>query len=134
MLTEGQSYTETFSFTQEEVNQFAQTSGDQNPIHIDADYAAATAFKKPIMHGFLAGSVFSRIIGMKFPGEGSVYLKQSMAFRRPMFVDVNYQAVLTVKAVNTARHIAEIETKIVEPESGKACLTGEAQVMHKEKI
>ena len=133
-IQEGQVYEEEFSFSQEEVDQFAKVSGDDNPIHIDADYAANTSFKKPIMHGFLAGSVFSRLIGTKFPGEGTVYLKQSMAFRRPMFVDVQYKAILTVTMANANRHIAQIETKIVGVEDGKAYLTGEAQVMNAERI
>lgn len=134
MFQEGDTYEEIFSFSQDQVNQFAQTSGDDNPIHIDEAYAATTSFKKPIMHGFLAGSVFSRIIGTKFPGEGSVYLRQNMAFRKPMFVDVRYKALLTIKSVNERRHIAEIETKIVGIEDGKAYLTGEAQVMNVENI
>ena len=133
-IQEGQVYEEEFSFSQEEVDQFAKVSGDDNPIHIDAEYAANTSFKKPIMHGFLAGSVFSRLIGTKFPGEGTVYLKQSMAFRRPMFVDVTYKAILTVNMANANRHIAQIETKIVGVEDGKAYLTGEAQVMNAERI
>ena len=133
-IQEGQVYEEEFSFSQEEVDQFAKVSGDDNPIHIDAEYAANTSFKKPIMHGFLAGSVFSRLIGTKFPGEGTVYLKQSMAFRRPMFVDVTYKAILTVTMANANRHIAQIETKIVGVEDGKAYLTGEAQVMNAERI
>lgn len=133
-IQEGQVYEEEFSFSQEEVDQFAKVSGDDNPIHIDAEYAANTSFKKPIMHGFLAGSVFSRLIGTKFPGEGTVYLKQSMAFRRPMFVDVQYKAILTVTMANANRHIAQIETKIVGVEDGKAYLTGEAQVMNSERI
>ena len=133
-IQEGQVYEEEFSFSQEEVDQFAKVSGDDNPIHIDAEYAANTSFKKPIMHGFLAGSVFSRLIGTKFPGEGTVYLKQSMAFRRPMFVDVSYKAILTVTMANANRHIAQIETKIVGVEDGKAYLTGEAQVMNAERI
>ncbi|MEM6801803.1 MAG: MaoC family dehydratase [Bacteroidota bacterium] len=134
MIQESQTYEEIFSFTQAEVEAFAQVSGDDNPIHLDEAYAAKTSFKKPIMHGFLAGSVFSRIIGTKFPGEGSVYLKQSLAFRRPMYVDVTYKAVLTVKMHNKSRHIAEIETKIMGLEDGKAYLTGEAQVMNAERI
>lgn len=133
-IQEGQVYEEEFSFSQEEVNQFAKVSGDDNPIHLDEDYAAATSFNKPIMHGFLAGSVFSRLIGTKFPGEGTVYLKQSMAFRRPMYVDVSYKAILTVTMANANRHIAQIETRIVGVEDGKAYLTGEAQVMNAERI
>ncbi|MFL5730355.1 MAG: MaoC family dehydratase, partial [Cytophagaceae bacterium] len=74
MIEQGQVYTESFSFTQEEVVRFAELTGDHNPIHLDPAYAANTLFKKPIMHGILGASVFSKVLGMQFPGEGTIYL------------------------------------------------------------
>ncbi len=65
-----------FSFTQDEVNEFCKISGDFNPLHWDEVYASKTKFKLPIIHGALIASIFSRVMGMEFPGEGSVYLKQ----------------------------------------------------------
>jgi acyl dehydratase len=134
MLELGQVYKETFSFTQEDVNKFAQLTGDTNPIHIDPSYAANTIFKRPIMHGILGASVLSKVLGTQFPGEGTVYLKQEMNFKRPMYVDQNYDAVMTVKELNKDKHTAIIETKIVEKESGKVNLIGDAHIMNKEKI
>ena len=52
-IEQGTIYTHEFSFTQDEVVQFANVTGDKNPVHLDAAYAAQTMFKKPIMHGFL---------------------------------------------------------------------------------
>jgi len=134
MIEQGQVYTESFSFTQEEVVRFAELTGDHNPIHLDAAYAAGTLFKKPIMHGILGASVFSKVLGMQFPGEGTIYLRQEMNFKRPMFVDAVYDAVMTVKEVNREKHQAVIETKIMEKESGKVNLIGDAWIMNKEKI
>lgn len=134
MIDTGQIYTETFSFNQEEVIKFADITGDNNPVHLDPEYAANTTYKKPIIHGILGASVLSKILGMYFPGEGTIYLKQEMNFKRPMYVDVVYEAVLTVKDVNRERHQAVIETKIVEKESGKTNLIGDAYIMNKEKI
>ena len=134
MLELGQVYKESFSFSQEDVNRFAELTGDTNPIHVDPSYAANTIFKKPIMHGILGASVLSKVLGTQFPGEGTVYLKQEMNFKRPMYVDHIYEAVMTVKEINKDKHIAIIETKIVEKESGKVNLIGDAQIMNKEKI
>ena len=134
MLSAGQVYSEVFSYSQEQVIRFAELSGDKNPIHIDAGYAATTMFKKPIIHGILGASVLSKVLGMHFPGEGTIYLKQDMDFKRPMYVDTQYEAVLTVKEINEAKHIAIIETKIIEKESGKVNLIGHAHIMNKEKI
>jgi len=123
-----------FSFTQEEVDQFAQISGDNNPIHIDPEYAAGTVFKKPIIHGFLAGSVFSKIFGTLYPGQGTVYRKQSLEFKRPMYVDTEYQAVVTVKDTRAQHHWALIETRILELETSKPTILGTAEVVNQEKI
>jgi len=133
-ITEGAVFKEAFSFSQEEVKKFASVSGDYNPLHLDATYAASTIFKQPIIHGFLGASVFSKILGTKFPGEGTVYLKQSMEFKRPMFVDVQYEAVLTILQTDTEKHTAEIETKILDKETGKLIVAGSASVLNKEKI
>ncbi|HSI90359.1 MAG TPA: MaoC family dehydratase [Adhaeribacter sp.] len=126
----GTVYTHEFSFSQEEVNRFAEVTGDHNPVHTDAEYAAGTMFKRPIMHGFLGGSIFSKVFGTLFPGEGTIYLKQTMAFVKPMFVDTPYVATFTVKEVTNEKHRAIVETIISEKVSGDATIKGEATVMN----
>lgn len=130
----GTTYTHEFSFTQDEVVQFANVTGDKNPVHLDAGYAAKTMFKKPIMHGFLGGSVFSKVFGTLFPGEGTIYLKQSMSFMRPMYVNTAYKVRMTVKDVNKEKHRANVETNIVDKATGDVVISGEATVMNVEKI
>ena len=134
MLASGQTYEQAFSFTQAEVETFAQISGDHNPIHLDAAYAAQTPFKRPIIHGFLGASVFSRILGTAFPGEGTIYLTQEMQFKRPMYVDTEYRAVLTVAEVDAARHRARITTQVVQADTGKVVIDGYAEVMNSSRI
>lgn len=134
MIEQNDEFRHAFSFTQEDVVKFAEVTGDNNPIHIDADYAAKTPFAQPIMHGFLAGSIFSKVFGTMFPGEGTIYMKQTMEFRRPMFVGKTYEAVFTVTEVNKEKHRAVVSTVIVNKEDGKETLKGEALVMNKEKI
>ncbi len=134
MIEAGQIYKYSFTFTQEQVEEFARVTGDNNPLHLNAHYAANTPFKKPIIHGFLGGSVFSKILGTKFPGEGTVYLKQSMEFLRPMFVDTPYEAILEVKEVENDKHKALIQTNIIDISVQKIVVKGEAVVMNKEKI
>ncbi len=134
MIEVNQVYTHEFSFSQEEVNQFAQVTGDKNPVHTDAEYAATTMFKRPIMHGMLSASLFSKVFGTLFPGEGTIYLKQSLNFLKPMYVDVSYEAVFTVKEVVLEKHRAIVETSIKDKTTGVVCTSGEATVMNTEKI
>src|SRR5881628_2176648 len=99
MIEVNQTYKHEFQFSQDEVNRFAEVTGDRNPVHTDAAYAATTLFKRPIMHGMLGASLFSKVFGTLFPGEGTIYLKQSLNFLRPMYVDTKYTAEFTVKEV-----------------------------------
>jgi acyl dehydratase len=127
-------YSYTFKFSQVDVQRFAEVTGDRNPLHLDAEYASKTIFKQPIMHGFLGGSVFSKVFGMLFPGEGTIYLKQSMEFLRPMLVDTDYEATFEVKEIDREKHRAIISTSIKDKNTQKETLRGEAQVMHPQKL
>lgn len=127
-------YKHEFSFSQSDIVKFAEVTGDKNPVHLDANYAATTMFKVPIMHGMLGASLFSKVFGTLFPGEGTIYLKQSLAFLKPMFVDIAYEAVFTVKEINTEKHRATIETTIIDKTTGALCTSGEATVMNINKI
>jgi acyl dehydratase len=126
-------FTHKFQFSQEEVNAFAKVTGDNNPVHTDAAYAAKTMFKKPIMHGMLSASLFSKVFGTLFPGEGTIYLKQSLSFLKPMYVDTPYEAVFTVKEVIKDKNRAVVETLIKNPD-GLVCTSGEATILNVDKI
>lgn len=134
MIEINDTYSHSFSFTQSEVEQFAALTGDQNPLHLDKAYAATTVFKQPIMHGFLGASVFSKVFGMLFPGEGTIYLKQSMEFLRPMLVDTAYEAHFEIKEIDREKHRAKVSTAIQDKNTGKQVLRGEALVMHPSKL
>ena len=88
----GDTYTEEFSFNQNDVEIFSNVTKDKNPLHLDSEYTKNTIFKKPIIHGFLGASIFSRVFGTKFPGEGTIYLKQDLKFLQPMYVGEKYFA------------------------------------------
>lgn len=133
MIELNQVFTHEFSFSQEEVNQFAEVTGDKNPVHTDAAYAAKTLFKRPIMHGMLGAALFSKVFGTLFPGEGTIYLKQSLNFLKPMYVDTKYDAVFTVKELILEKNRAIVET-LIKNKEGLVCTSGEATVLNMEKI
>jgi acyl dehydratase len=130
----GDIFRHTFSFSQEQVARFAEVTGDLNPLHLDETYAATTAFKRPIMHGFLGGSIFSKVFGTLFPGEGTVYLSQTMKFLRPMYVNTEYEAVFTVKDIQLDKNLAIVTTQMLDKASQKVTIDGEATVMNKAVI
>ncbi|HDZ9325682.1 TPA: MaoC family dehydratase, partial [Vibrio cholerae] len=79
------SYSQTI--TDADIKQFAGLSGDRNPVHLDENYANQSRFKKRIAHGMISSSFFSALFGTKLPGEGCVYVSQSLKFRKPVYID-----------------------------------------------
>lgn len=70
--------------TDDAIRAFAAVSGDHNPIHLDADYAAGTMFKSRIAHGAFTASLISAVLGMRLPGPGVIYFSQTLNFRGPV--------------------------------------------------
>ena len=134
MIQKGETYSHEFKFTQNEVNQFAEVTGDKNPVHTDAEYAAKTMFKRPIMHGMLSASLFSKVFGTLFPGEGTIYLKQSLNFLKPMYVETDYVAEFKVLEIIAEKNRAIVETTIKDKNSGLVCTSGEATIMNTNAI
>lgn len=134
LFAEGATHRHQFQFSQADVDDFARVTGDTNPLHIDAGFAAQTPFKRPIIHGMLGASIFTKVLGTEFPGYGSVYLSQTLEFMRPMFVDTPYEAVFTVQTINPVKHTAEILGELRDGQTGKVTTRGVATLMHREKI
>ncbi len=127
----GDEFRHQFSFTQADVIKFAEVSGDNNPIHLDAEYAAQTPFKRPIIHGHLSSSVFTRFLGTGIPGgPGSIYIKQVTEYKRPMFVNTEYEVVFRIVSIDEKRHIAEIATEIIDTSTKKITITGTGTLMN----
>lgn len=118
-----------FSFSQEDVDNFAKASGDYNPIHLDSDFAKQSVFKRRIIHGFLGASIFSKVFGTIFPGSGTIYLKQDLKFLKPMFTDEKYLAVFNVIDVNKEKKRALVKTEVID-QNDVTIITGEALIQN----
>lgn len=116
-------------FEKEDVEKFANLTGDTNPIHLDEEYAQDTIFGKPIVHGFLVGSVFSRIFGTEYPGLGTIYLKQDLLFKAPVYTGQYYFVEIVIVKIYGTKSRADVETNIYD-DVGKLVLQGSALVQH----
>ncbi|MFN8438088.1 MAG: MaoC family dehydratase [Cytophagales bacterium] len=124
----GSEFIHSFVITQKQVDAFAEISGDKNPIHIDEEYAQSTKFGKRIIHGMFGASIISYVMGMKFPGPGSVYLKQNIEFKRPMFPEIEYEGKFKVLDIDTKGR-ATVKTDIYDKNTQKICTEGEAVIL-----
>ena len=124
-LSIGQSAETAREVTFADIEAFAQVSGDFNPVHLDADYAATTPFGERIAHGMLAGAFISALMAGKLPGPGAVYRSQSMKFRRPVKIGDIVVTRATVAALDERRATATLET---------VCLVGDMTVVEGEAM
>jgi 3-hydroxybutyryl-CoA dehydratase len=124
----GDTYESKFFVNQDDVIKFAEVTGDNNPIHLDDEIASKSIFKKKIVHGFLAGSVFSRVFGTEWPGTGTIYLKQDMKFLAPVFTDNLYIAKFKVEEIKD-KNRAIISTRLEDEKSKNLVISGEAVVI-----
>lgn len=127
-LTIGQSGSMTRQVTAADVKAFAMVTHDYNPAHLDNEYADGSQFKGVIAHGMWAAGLISALLGTKFPGVGTIYLNQSLSFRRPVHIDDTLTATLTVKSKDDEKKWVTLDCQVTNQE-GKAVVTGEAQVI-----
>lgn len=83
-LEVGQTATFSKLVTEHDIMMFASMSGDRNPVHLDAEYAAGTMFKERIAHGMFSGALISAAVACELPGPGTIYLNQQMEFKLPV--------------------------------------------------
>jgi 3-hydroxybutyryl-CoA dehydratase len=119
----------TKTITSDDVALFAKVSGDDQPLHLDAAFAAKTRFKKPIAHGMLSAGLISAAIGTKLaPGFVAVYLSQQLRFRMPVNIGDTITADLEVTAVDAEKRILTVRTDCLN-QNGEAVVKGEATVL-----
>jgi 3-hydroxybutyryl-CoA dehydratase len=106
---------------------FAEITGDWNPVHLDAGYAARTVFKEPIAHGMLTAGYISAVFGSEMPGPGAIYVSQTLNFRAPVKIGDNVVAKVRVMELYPAKRRVRFEC-ICEVD-GKSVLEGEAVLM-----
>lgn len=111
----------------DDIELFAEVSGDRNPLHMDEEFAKETVFGQRIAHGALAASFISGVLGNQMPGPGSVFVALNMRFRRPVFIgsEVIARAEVTEKMDKGNRVTLKVSCIV----DGKRCITGEAQVV-----
>ncbi len=113
--------------TQSDLDKFVELTGDDNKLHIDKEYAAKTSFKKPVVHGMLAASFISTIIGTKLPGDGALWFAQNLEFLLPVRIgdELSIRAEV-IKKLDKLQAI-ELQTDIYNQDKQKVT-TGIAKV------
>ena len=112
--------------SEDDINSFADVSGDYNPVHMDEAYAAGTFFKSRIAHGMLTASFISTVLGTRLPGPGCIYLSQNLRFLASVRIGDTVKALARVASLDMARRRAQFACHCEV--NGKIVVEGEATV------
>ncbi|MEH6650634.1 MAG: MaoC family dehydratase [Motiliproteus sp.] len=126
-LEEGMSASCAKTVSESDVYTFAGITGDNNPIHVNSEYAASTMFKERIVHGMFSAGLISAVLGTKLPGPGAIYIDQTLKFKAPVKIGDTLTATATVTEINTKRRRVVLST--VCTVSGNTVATGSATLM-----
>jgi 3-hydroxybutyryl-CoA dehydratase len=131
-ITIGQTARYSKTVEERDIRLFAAVSGDVNPLHLDAGFAAGTRFGERIAHGMLTGALISAALAMELPGPGTIYLGQSLRFRLPVHIGDTVTVELEVTAKGGRRNTVTLSCRAVN-QAGKLVASGEAEVMAPEE-
>jgi 3-hydroxybutyryl-CoA dehydratase len=124
----GQRFSTSRKVTDALVRQFAEVSGDYNPIHLDDEFAKNTRFGRRIAHGMLSGAFISAVLGNEFRGMKIVYLSQTLKFTAPVYLGDTVTATATVTSIREDKGIVTLET-VCTNQNGEVLVKGESAVM-----
>ena len=116
----------TKTFTQEDVDVFAELSLDKNPLHVDEEAAAQSIFGKRVVHGILQVGLISAVLGNSLPGKGAVYREQKIVFKKPAFPGDTLTAVVEVIKVVEKIGLIVCRTTI-QNQNNEILVSGEAK-------
>jgi 3-hydroxybutyryl-CoA dehydratase len=129
-LSVGQTAESVRVVTQADIVAFAEVSGDRNAVHLNPEYAAKSSFKGVVAHGMLSASFISGVLGTKLPGEGTIYISQSLRFLAPVRPGDTVITRVTVKEIRpTAKSRGEVVCLTTSSVGDVTVIEGEAIVL-----
>ena len=101
----GQIFQDKLHIDEQLLERFADLSGDRNPIHLDGHEALSYGYSKRVAHGVLSLALLSRLVGVKIPGPGAIWLENQIQWIAPVFVGDDIVMTATVKGVSSSVEI-----------------------------
>jgi acyl dehydratase len=124
-LTVGQRASRTATFTEADVRQYAELSGDHNPLHFDPEFVARTRFGRLVVQGGLTTGVLHALVAEDMPGPGTVFLSQNWRFTAPVYIGDTVTAEAEVLSVHPSKPVTQLAIRVTR-NGGELVLEGEA--------
>ena len=124
-ISVGQKAQRSLQLTAEHVRSYAAITGDHNPLHFDAEFAARTRFGRLVVQGGLTTGLLHALVATDLPGPGSVFLSQNWRFTAPVFIGDTITAEAQVLSVHASKPVTQLAVR-VRRQDGEIVLEGEA--------
>ena len=121
----GQTATRSMTINADQVRQYAEITGDYNPLHFDHEFAAQTNFGRLVVQGGLTTGLLHALVAMEMPGPGTVFLSQDWKFPAPVFIGDRITAVAEILSVHESKPVTQLQFTVTRQE-GETVLEGEA--------
>ena len=115
-MSVGQTASYSKAFTEKDLLLFAEASHDDNPVHLDEEFARTTPFEGRVVHGMLTASLISTVLAKALPGPGCIYMTQDIRFCSPVRIGETVTATVTVCTIDYEKNriVAETTCKVGE--------------------
>jgi len=124
-LIAGQKATRSMTLTGKHVKDYADLTGDYNPLHFVEEFAAGTSFGRLVVQGGLTTGLLHALVAIKMPGPGTVFLNQNWQFTAPVFIGDTITAEVEVLKVHESKPVTQLKITITR-QDGEVVLNGEA--------
>ena len=122
-LQVGQVATRSNTITRAHVEQYADMTGDRNPLHFDEAYAARTPFGRLVVHGGLTSGILNALVAEDMPGPGTVFMSMNLEFTKPVYIGDTITARAEVVDVHPTKPVCTLAVSITR-QDGETVLTG----------
>ena len=117
------------TFSQDDVNRYADAAGDHNPIHVDPNFAAGSQFGRRIAHGMMIAASISEMMAQAFGQDWHKSGRMKIRFRAPVFPGETVRASGTVRSVRQIEDAIEVAVSVqVTKANDEVAITGDARV------
>jgi acyl dehydratase len=123
-LSVGQRARRTQTVTMRQIELYAEITGDRNPLHFDADFAARTRFGRLVAQGGITSGMLNTLVAMDVPGPGTVFISQSLKYLAPAYVGDTLTAEVEVLSLKPDKPVCQLKATIVN-QDGTPLLEGE---------
>ena len=124
-LSVGQKASRSMTVTADDVQKFAELSGDYNPLHFDDEFAAKTRFGRLVAQGGLTTGLLHALVAMDMPGPGTVFLSQNWKFTAPVYIGDSITAEAEILSIHENKPVTQLAI-VIKNQDGEIVLEGEA--------